>query len=99
MEIPAHIAVNTDDSFFSRLEKHPSIGSRISPNTALFPYKSAHSSAENLSITSSSPDHGLGYQTDDTTPASSDMNTDDMSSDEVEEFRDREVRAVAVGQG
>lgn len=51
----------------------------------------AHSSAEDVSTTSDS-DHGHDYQTDFTTPASSDSNStpDDMQPDDVEDFRDRE---------
>lgn len=49
----------------------------------------ALSSAEDLSTTSDSGnDHG--YQTDFTTPESSDSCAEDMQPDDVEDFRDRE---------
>ncbi|KAF2772366.1 PLP-dependent transferase [Teratosphaeria nubilosa] len=77
------------------LEAFPRRGSSItsaqhSPNTARFPItKSAQSSLENLSSTSFDG-NGLDYQTDETTPPSSDSYPDDVESDDVEDFRDRE---------
>jgi molybdenum cofactor sulfurtransferase len=49
----------------------------------------ANSSAEDLSTTSDS-DRDHDYQTDFTTPATSDIYPEDMQPDDVEDFRDRE---------
>ncbi|CAK3886771.1 Molybdenum cofactor sulfurase [Lecanosticta acicola] len=96
MDIPAHIldAVQTSDAASSRsFARASNTSPHPSPSTSRFPgpYCDAHSSAEDVSTTSDS-DHHDPYQTDLTTPASSDINSalDDMQPDDVEDFRDRE---------
>ncbi|KAK4636128.1 Molybdenum cofactor sulfurase [Fulvia fulva] len=94
MDIPAHIldAVQTTDLSQSKSLETGSRTSRTSPFSSRFPgmIHDAHSSAEDVSTTSDSDQHG--YQTDFTTPASSDSNfcPGDMQPDDVEDFRDRE---------
>lgn len=93
MDIPTHILdavrASSDAPTLPRIETV----SQVSPKASEFPalyHHSAHSSAEDVSTTSDSEQHD--YQTDFTTPASSDSNSnpDDMQPDDVEDFRDRE---------
>jgi molybdenum cofactor sulfurtransferase len=82
MDIPSHIL----DAV--------SVISDISPAASVkYPssFRNANSSVEDVSSNSES-DAERGYQTDYTTPASSEINSggDDMQPDDVEEFRDRE---------
>lgn len=88
MDIPAHIidAVHTSDtpsSLHLRLDTGSTSHSRFAGR-----FLDAHSSAEDVSTTSS--EHDRDYQTDFTTPASSESGPDDMQPDDVEDFRDRE---------
>ncbi|KJY00375.1 hypothetical protein TI39_contig332g00018 [Zymoseptoria brevis] len=82
MDIPSHIldAVSTND-----------VSPPSSPYLTSTAFQRANSSAGDVSTTSDS-DHEHGYQTDYTTPASSEINSghDDMQPDDVEDFRDRE---------
>jgi len=55
---------------------------------------SAQSSAEDLSLASDSDMQDRDYQTDDTSPASSEQ----MEPDDPEVFRDREVRRSNLGE-
>jgi molybdenum cofactor sulfurtransferase len=101
MDIPAHIidAVHneppTPPGQVSRQHIHMEQTKQtrqLSPNRA-YPqykdYKDFHDSAEDVSTASiSEPDHG--YQTEPTTPALSEACAEDMSTDEVEDFKDRE---------
>jgi molybdenum cofactor sulfurtransferase len=81
MDVPSHIleAVSFSD-----------LPDATSPYLQPSHHKS-NSSAEDVSTTSDS-DHEHGYQTDYTTPPSSELNSgqDDMQPDDVEDFRDRE---------
>lgn len=94
MDIPAHIleAVQTssDTVLPSRIGSGRS-SLRQSPSKPRFPPtpRSARSSAEDLSTTSDS-EQEHGYQTDFTSPPSSDSSPEDMQPDDVEDFRDRE---------
>lgn len=88
MDFPAHIinAVHTSNEPSSP-QKSTGPRSQKSPSVARFPRAHVNSSAEDISSTSDSePD---AYQTDFTTPASSDAYPEDMQ-EEVEDFRDRE---------
>lgn len=89
MDIPAHIldAVQTSDA--PSLHLHLDTGSTTSRSRYQGRFLDAHSSAEDVSTTSDS-DHERDYQTDFTTPASSESGPDDMQPDDVEDFRDRE---------
>lgn len=101
MDIPAHIidAVHNDPPTPPGLmDRHPihmeqtKQSRHLSPSRA-YPryrdYKDFHDSADDVSAASfSEPDHG--YTTDPTTPASSESCVEDMSTDEVEDFKDRE---------
>lgn len=82
MDIPSHIldAVSIND-----------VSPPSSPYLTSTAFQTANSSAGDVSTTSDS-DHEHGYQTDYTTPASSEINSghDDMQPDDVEDFRDRE---------
>ena len=92
MDIPAHIldAVHNDPPTIQMAQTKPS--RQHSPNR-VYPqykdYKGFQSSADDVSSASiSEPDHG--YNTEPTTPASSQSRMEDMSTDEVEDFKDRE---------
>lgn len=92
MDIPAHIidAVHNDPPTIQMEQTKPS--RQHSPNR-VYPqykdYKGFQSSADDVSSASiSEPDHG--YNTEPTTPASSQSRMEDMSTDEVEDFKDRE---------
>jgi molybdenum cofactor sulfurtransferase len=101
MDIPAHIidAVHDDPpsppGHFNQHTIHMEAtkqSRQLSPGRA-YPrykdYKDFHDSADDGSTASiSEPDQG--YITDPTTPASSESCAEDMSSDEVEDFKDRE---------
>lgn len=90
MEIPAHIldAVQTSDPSPPRRIKSTTSLSVKSPVTTRFQRQYAsHISQDDRS---SGSEVDLDYDTDFTTPASSESNPEDMASDEVEEFRDRE---------
>lgn len=89
MDIPAHIlnAVQSNDSSLSVQHAHSSSPRKPRSRTNLTA-RSALSSAEDLSTTSDSEEHG--YQTDFTSPPSSESCAEDMPGDDVEEFRDRE---------
>ena len=94
MDIPAHIldaiSIASDSSPPKRLKSSINKASRkASATSRTQQLHSTQSSAEDLSSTSDSgPDHD--YQTDYTTPNSSDSYPDDMQPDDVEDFRDRE---------
>ena len=92
MDIPGHIleAVQTaSDPAPQRLVKSAHGTPRESPRKSSFPNsRSAHSSAEDLSSTSDS-EQEHGYQTD-FTSVPSDSSPEDMPTDEVEDFRERE---------
>lgn len=84
MEIPAHIidAVHAGPVSPKIIDIPKNSRQRAYPQ-----FKDFQSSAEDISTTSvSEPDHD--YNTDLTTPASSDA--DDMQPDDVEDFRERE---------
>lgn len=93
-DIPAHIisAVQVhNDPPTIQMEQTKS-SRQPSPNR-VYPqykdYKGFQSSADDVSTASiSEPDHG--YNTEPTTPASSQSRMEDMSTDEVEDFKDRE---------
>lgn len=92
MEIPAHVleAVQISDS--SNLAIHrtdTSTSTSRKPSRTNLTSRSALSSAEDLSTTSDS-EQEHGYQTDFTSAPSEKSYTDDMQTDDVEEFRDRE---------
>lgn len=94
MDIPTHIleAVQANDASSQRHLDADSIRSRQkSPLAPAFndSVHNAHSSAEDLSTTSDSGNE-RDYQTDFTTPESSESCPEDMQPDDVEDFRDRE---------
>lgn len=91
MDIPAHIldAVSTSDSTLSIHRTNTSKSSPRKPSRTNLKPRSALSSAEDLSTTSDS-EQEHGYQTDFTSLPSSESSTEDMQTDDVEEFRDRE---------
>lgn len=94
MDIPAHIldAVRTADFDAAPRRMHSSKSlSKKAQRTPQFPghLSTAHSSAEDVSTTSDS-DREPDYQTDFTTPATSDSHPEDMQPDDVEDFRERE---------
>ena len=91
MDIPAHIldAVQTSDSNLSINRIDTSKSSLRKPSRTNLTTHSAVSSLEDLSaISDSEQEHG--YQTDFTSAQSSEACVEDMQSDDVEEFRDRE---------
>jgi len=90
MELPKHIldAVQTNES---SLSVQQASGARSSPHKLSrtnLTTRSALSSADDVSTTSDSEEHG--YQTDFTSPPSSESCAEDMPGDDVEDFRDRE---------
>ena len=93
MDIPPHIlqAVHTLDTSPRKRIGSISTNSRRSPKSTAFSsfLKDGRSSVGDLSTTSDSS-HDNDYQTDFTTPASSDSSPEDMQPDDVEDFRDRE---------
>lgn len=95
MDIPAHIleaVQTTSDTTSSRHLDTESLASlQKSPFTTHFSpsHHGASSSAEDVSTTSDSGNE-RDYQTDFTTPESSESCTEDMQPDDVEDFRDRE---------
>lgn len=91
MEIPAHIldAVQTSDSNLSVGRADISKASSRKPSRSNLTTHSAVSSLEDLSRASDS-EQEHGYQTDFTSAPSSESCIEDMSPDDVEEFRDRE---------
>jgi molybdenum cofactor sulfurtransferase len=101
MDIPAHIidAVHNDPPTpTGHMNQHHVDMKQTKPSRQLSPsrayprykdYKDFQDSADDISVGSvSDPDHG--YQTEPTTPASSESCMEDMSTDEVEDFKDRE---------
>lgn len=93
MDIPAHIldaVQSTSDAASQRFLDIDSIKSP-SPVTSFFPASphQGNSSAEDVSTTSDSGNE-RDYQTDFTTPESSESCAEDMQPDDVEDFRDRE---------
>ena len=92
MDIPGHIleAVQTaSDSIPPRQIKTSHRTARDSPRKTSLPnLRSARSSTDDLSSTSDS-EREHGYQTD-FTSVPSDSSPEDMQSDDVEDFRDRE---------
>lgn len=95
MDIPAHIinAVRTSPPTPPGPFEPTKDQQRFCPPGAYHSYKDYnkgfHSSADDLSTTSiSEPDHD--YSTDLTSPPSSESCADEMSPDEVEDFKDRE---------
>lgn len=97
MDIDRHMrdAASPARSAASPRRVHASGGPRSprkSPLTSHFTASQHHvnSSAEDVSTTSDSGNEERDYQTDFTTPESSDACLDDMQPDDVEDFRDRE---------
>ena len=91
MDIPAHIleAVQTaSDSIPPRRIQSSHSSPRKTSIAHFSKSRSAHSSAEDLSTTSDS-EQEHGYQTD-FTSLPSDSSPEDLLSDDVEDFRDRE---------
>jgi len=91
MDIPHHIlqAVQATDAAAGLPHLRLDTAGSTSRSRYQGRFVDAHSSAEDVSTTSDS-DQDRDYQTDFTTPASSDTCPDEMPSDEVEDFRDRE---------
>lgn len=92
MDIPAHIldAVQTSESNLSANGNETSKASLRKPSRTNLTTHSAVSSLEDLSQKSDSDEHEHGYQTDFTSAPSSESCAEDMHTDEVEDFRDRE---------
>lgn len=96
MDIERHIldAVSTASETHSprHLETSSTISQQRSPLTSHFTPSQHHgnSSAEDVSTTSDSGGDERDYQTDFTTPESSESCAEDMQPDDVEDFRDRE---------
>lgn len=98
MDIPPHIidavhiqpATPPDHMLQHHIQMEPSKSPRqLSPRRAYPRYKEFkdfQDSADDASI--SEPDHG--YTTEPTTPSTSDLCVEDMTTDEVEDFKDRE---------
>lgn len=95
MDIERHIldAVSTASEVASHrhLETSSTRSQQKSPLASTFTsnHHNANSSAEDVSTTSASGDE-RDYQTDFTTPESSESCAEDMQPDDVEDFRDRE---------
>ena len=91
MDIPAHIldAVQTSDSNLPLPPIETQKSSSRKPSRTNLTSRSAISIADDVSsVNDSEAEHG--YQTDFTSPPSSESCTEDMQPDDVEEFRDRE---------
>ena len=99
MDIPAHIVdaahnqLPSDHMLQHHIQMEQSKSPRqLSPSRAYPRYKEFkdfHDSADDGSTASiSEPDHG--YTTEPTTPSTSQSCVEDMSTDEVEDFKDRE---------
>lgn len=93
-DIPAHIisAVQVHNDPLAIQMEQTKVSRQHSPNR-VYPqykdYKGFQSSADDVSTASiSEPDQN--YNTEPTTPASSQSRMEDMSSEEVEDFKDRE---------
>lgn len=89
MDIPAHILDAVHDTSLAIHRTDTSKSSPRKPSRTNLTLRSALSSAEDLSTTSDS-EQEHGYQTDFTSPPSSESCTEDMQPDDVEDFRDRE---------
>lgn len=93
MEIPAHIldAVQTSEATLSVNGADTSKSSMRKPsNTNLTIQSTVSSLGDDASQKSDLDDHEHGYQTDVTSAPSSEACGDDMHTEEVEDFRDRE---------